>query len=65
MRIYPTMELQNGRCVSLDKGRLDEAMIWHVDPVETARSWSAAGAEWMQLTDFDAIEGRRYQRRTD
>ena len=58
MRIYPTMELQNGRCVTLDKGRLDDAMIWHVDPVETARSWSAAGAEWMHLTDFDAIEGR-------
>lgn len=58
MRIYPTMELQNGRCVTLDKGRLDEAMIWHVDPVETARSWAAAGAEWMHLTDFDAIEGR-------
>lgn len=58
MMIYPTMELQNGRCVTLDKGRLEDAMIWHVDPVETARSWSAAGAEWMQLTDFDAIEGR-------
>jgi len=58
MRIYPTMELQNGRCVTLDKGRLDEAMIWHVDPVETARGWAAAGAEWMHLTDFDAIEGR-------
>ncbi len=58
MMIYPTMELQNGRCVTLDKGRLEDAMIWHVDPVETARGWSAAGAEWMQLTDFDAIEGR-------
>ncbi|CUH47890.1 HisA/HisF-related TIM barrel protein [Ruegeria atlantica] len=58
MRIYPTMELQNGRCVTLDKGRLDDAMIWHVSPADTARSWSAAGAMWMHLTDFDAIEGR-------
>ncbi|MBO9444688.1 1-(5-phosphoribosyl)-5-[(5-phosphoribosylamino)methylideneamino] imidazole-4-carboxamide isomerase [Ruegeria sp. R14_0] len=58
MRIYPTMELQNGRCVTLDKGRLENAMIWHVNPTETARSWSAAGATWMHLTDFDAIEGR-------
>lgn len=58
MMIYPTMELQNGRCVTLDKGNLDAAMLWHVDPVETARSWAAAGAEWMHLTDFDAIEGR-------
>ena len=58
MMIFPTMELQGGKCVTLEKGRLDNATIWHVDPVETARSWSAAGAEWMQLTDFDAIEGR-------
>ena len=57
MMIFPTMELQNGRCVTLDKGRLDSAMVWHVDPVETARSWAAAGAEWMHLTDFNALEG--------
>ena len=58
MRIYPTLELQNGRCVTLDKGRLDNPLIWHVDPAETARGWAAAGAEWMHLTDFDSIEGR-------
>lgn len=57
MMIYPTMELQKGRCVTLDKGRLDSAMLWHVDPVETARGFAAAGAEWMHITDFDAIEG--------
>ncbi len=58
MLIYPTIEIQRGRCVTLEKGRLDEPMIWHVDPVETARSFAAAGAEWMHLTDFDALEGR-------
>ncbi|MFA3917835.1 1-(5-phosphoribosyl)-5-[(5-phosphoribosylamino)methylideneamino]imidazole-4-carboxamide isomerase [Ruegeria hyattellae] len=57
MIIYPTMELQNGHCVTLTKGRLEDPMLWHVDPVETARGWAAAGAEWMHLTDFDAIEG--------
>jgi len=57
MMIYPTMELRQGRCVTLDKGRLDSAMLWHVDPVETARGFAAAGAEWMHITDFDAIEG--------
>ena len=58
MMIYPTIELQHGRCVTLDKGRIDVALIWHVDPVETARGFAAAGAEWMHLTDFDAVEGR-------
>jgi len=57
MMIYPTIELQNGRCVSLAQGRIDEPMIWHVDPVKTARGFADAGAEWMHLTDLDAIEG--------
>ena len=57
MIVYPTIELQNGKCVSLKRGRLEEASIWHVDPVETARSFAQAGAEWMQVTDFNAIEG--------
>lgn len=58
MLIYPTMQLQHGRCVTLEDGRLDAATIWHVDPVQTARDFAAAGAEWMHLTDLDAVEGR-------
>ena len=57
MLIYPTIEILDGRCVSLEKGRLDDPMIWHVDPVETAREFAASGAEWMHLTDFDAVQG--------
>lgn len=57
MIIYPTLELQNGRCVSLKRGRLNEPMIWHVDPIETAKSFAAAGADWIHVTDFDGIDG--------
>ena len=57
MMIYPTMELLGGRCVSLTRGRIEEASIWHVDPVETARFWAADGAEWMHLTDLDGVDG--------
>lgn len=57
MIVYPMIELQHGRCVSLNRGRIEDPMIWHVDPVETARDYAAAGAEWMHLTDFDAIDG--------
>ena len=58
MIVYPTLELQGGRTVTLNRGRLDEPMVWHVDPVETARNWAAAGASWMHLTDFDGVDGR-------
>ncbi len=57
MILYPTIELQNGRCVSLYRGRLEEPQVWHVDPVETALAYAAAGATWLHLTDFDAVTG--------
>ena len=57
MMIYPTMELLDGRCVSLEKGNLDAPMVWHVDPVESAKGFAAAGAAWMHLTDLDALDG--------
>lgn len=57
MILYPLIELQNGRCVSLHRGRPEEPQIWHVDPVEKARSFADAGAEWLQITDFDAMAG--------
>ena len=57
MIIYPTLEILNGKCVSLTRGRLEEPVIWHVDPVETARSFAAAGAEWMHVTDMNALIG--------
>ena len=57
MILYPTIELLDGRCVSLNRGRLEEPHIWHVDPVEKAVEFAAAGAEWLQITDFDAVQG--------
>lgn len=57
MIIYPTLEILNGKCVSLTRGRLDQPVIWHVDPVETARGFAAAGADWMHVTDMNALRG--------
>jgi phosphoribosylformimino-5-aminoimidazole carboxamide ribotide isomerase len=57
MMIYPTIELQNGRCVSLHRGRIEEPQIWHVDPIAKARSFAAEGAEWMHVTDLDWVTG--------
>ena len=57
MILYPTIELQNGRPVSLFRGRLEEPQIWHVDPVARAREFAAAGADWVHVTDMDAVAG--------
>ncbi|MFK7874203.1 MAG: HisA/HisF-related TIM barrel protein [Paracoccaceae bacterium] len=55
MILFPTLELLNGKPVSLRQGRLDEAEIWHIDPVALVRSWAEDGADWMHLTNFDWI----------
>lgn len=57
MRVYPTIELQSGRCVSLTRGKLDQPLIWHVDPVNKAMEFASTGALWMQVTDLDAVSG--------
>lgn len=57
MIIYPTLELHNGKCVSLTRGRLEDPVIWHVDPIETAKGFAAAGARWMHVTDINAVAG--------
>ena len=57
MILYPTIQLQNGRCVSLRRGRLAEAEIWHVDPVQKAADFVEAGAQRIQIIDLDAIDG--------
>ncbi len=57
MIIYPTLELQNGRCVSLHRGRLEEPQIWNADPMATAESYAKAGADWIHITDLDGVSG--------
>lgn len=57
MLLYPMIELLDGRCVSLFRGRTDEPHIWHVDPVAKAKSFAKAGAEGLHITDFDAMSG--------
>lgn len=57
MIIYPTIEIQDGKCVSLYRGRLEEPQIWHVDPVEKALSFARAGASWIHVTDMDGVAG--------
>lgn len=59
MILYPTIELLGGQCVSLHKGRLDTPIVWDVDPVRKAREFAQQGAEWMQVTDFDGLQGGR------
>jgi len=58
MKVYPIIELQGGKCVSLLRGLMDSPHVWHVDPIERAREYAAAGATMVHVTDLDAVAHR-------
>jgi len=53
MIIFPAIDIQNGQCVRLIKGDFATAHQVAADPLETARSFKAAGAEWIHMVDLD------------
>lgn len=58
MLIIPAIDLKEGKCVRLFQGRMDQATVYHDDPVEVARRWADGGAGLIHLVDLDgAVEG--------
>jgi phosphoribosylformimino-5-aminoimidazole carboxamide ribotide isomerase len=62
LTIVPSVDLRGGRVVRLRQGDYGQQIDYDVDPIETARPFAAAGAEWMHIVDLDgAKEGRPMQ----
>ena len=59
MIIFPAIDIKDGNCVRLFKGDFNTVEKVASDYLETARSFEAAGAEWIHMVDLDgAKEGR-------
>ncbi|MDO9557364.1 MAG: 1-(5-phosphoribosyl)-5-[(5-phosphoribosylamino)methylideneamino]imidazole-4-carboxamide isomerase [Coriobacteriia bacterium] len=58
MIIFPAIDILDGKVVRLRQGRLDSVTVYNDDPVDQARRWAAAGAEWIHVVDLDgAVTG--------
>lgn len=57
--VIPAIDIRNGKCVRLRRGKLAEETIYADDPVETARQWEHAGGRYLHVVDLDgAFAGR-------
>jgi phosphoribosylformimino-5-aminoimidazole carboxamide ribotide isomerase len=57
--LYPAIDLKGGACVRLAQGDMSRATLFNADPAAQARSFAAAGAEWLHVVDLDgAFAGR-------
>ena len=54
--IFPAMDLMDGGCVRLLKGDFGARTNYDADPVEVAKAYAAAGAEWMHIVDLDGAK---------
>ncbi|MEG0833869.1 MAG: 1-(5-phosphoribosyl)-5-[(5-phosphoribosylamino)methylideneamino]imidazole-4-carboxamide isomerase [Christensenellaceae bacterium] len=53
MKIYPAIDIKNGKCVRLLQGEMGKSTEYG-DPVEMAKRWEKAGANYIHVVDLDA-----------
>ncbi|MBE2191774.1 MAG: 1-(5-phosphoribosyl)-5-[(5-phosphoribosylamino)methylideneamino]imidazole-4-carboxamide isomerase [Alphaproteobacteria bacterium] len=51
--IYPAIDLIDGGCVRLFKGKFDAQTSYDVFPVDVARQYAEQGADWIHVVDLD------------
>ena len=56
MKIFPAIDIKDGQGVRLIKGDYATAHKVAKDPLATARSFEAAGAEWIHMVDLDGAK---------
>ncbi len=56
MIIFPAIDIIGGQCVRLVRGDYTTASKVAEDPLETARQFEAAGAEWIHMVDLDGAK---------
>jgi phosphoribosylformimino-5-aminoimidazole carboxamide ribotide isomerase len=58
MKIFPAIDLKNGKCVRLYQGEFSSAEVVGEDPLQTALNFAAKGAEYLHMVDLDgALSG--------
>ena len=53
MILYPAIDLKGGECVRLKHGLMDQATVYNPDPAAQARTFAAAGFQWIHVVDLD------------
>lgn len=56
MKIYPAIDLYDGKAVRLYKGRYDEMTVYHENPLQVALSFQKAGATCLHLVDLEGAK---------
>ena len=56
MKIFPAIDLRDGKVVRLLKGDYDKMTVYGDDPLAAAKKFAAAGAEFLHVVDLDGAK---------
>ena len=56
MILIPAIDIQDGRCVRLRQGDMNDQTVYGDDPVAVADRWVAAGARRLHIVDLDGAK---------
>lgn len=58
MRIYPAIDIKDGKCVRLLQGRFSDVTVYGDNPADMAKKWEKEGGEYIHVVDLDgALKG--------
>lgn len=57
MIIYPAIDIKDGKCVRLTKGKFDDVSVFSDEPNIVAKKWEDSGSSFIHVVDLD---GARY-----
>ncbi len=59
MKLYPAIDLKDGKCVRLLQGDYNEVTVYGNSPAEMAKKWENLGGDYLHIVDLDgAKEGK-------
>ncbi len=59
MKIYPAVDIKDGKCVRLRKGAAEDKTVYFENPVDAAKSFLDSGSKNIHVVDLDgAFEGK-------
>ncbi len=59
MRVYPAIDIKDGKCVNLVRGEFDRSTVFDDSPVDAAVGWARQGASWIHVVDLDGARAGR------
>ncbi len=59
MKVYPAVDVYDGKCVRLKGGSLGELEVFYDDPADAAKMWEQKGAQALHIIDLNgAFSGK-------